>query len=323
MPRYRLTIAYDGADFCGWQKQEPPAASPRIPASAILPPADPLPDSPNTPPRRGGCQQPSEAPPLGGTARRAVEEGAPPRLILRTVQEVVERAVREVVREPIILHGASRTDSGVHARAQTAAFTTTPGDRGRGWPADRGAEPLLRAINSRLPHDVLITAASLAPDDFDPVNDCIAKEYSYSILVSPHRPLWSRRYVTHLVTPLDLVRMRRAAAYLVGEHDFAAFAAAGHGRLTTVRTVLACDVTSQTAHLDPGELIRITVRGTGFLYNQVRIMAGTLVEVGRNKIDPDAIPGIIASLDRSRAGPTMRPEGLCLERIWYRGDNID
>ena len=280
MPRYALTIAYDGSAFCGWQKQEPPGDGPLIPESMVLDRRD-------------------------------------DRLVLRTVQEVVERAVREVVREPVILLGASRTDSGVHARGQVAAFTTTPEAPGRGWPAERGTEPLLRAINSRLPQDVLVLQAREAPADFDPIHHCVRKAYIYTILVSPHRPLWSRRWVTHVPQSLDVSAMQRAAAHFVGEHDFAAFAAAGHGRLTTVRTVLSAAVTNTPATLDAGELIRFHVCGTGFLYNQVRIMAGTLAEVGRGKLAPEDVPGIIVSADRSRAGPTMRPEGLCLERIWY------
>lgn len=292
MPRYRLTIAYDGADFHGWQKQEPPD-----------PDAEADPDT-----------------------------GERPRLKMRTVQEVVEQAVREVVREPVILQGASRTDAGVHARAQCAAFTTEGDARdGRGWPAQRGALPLLRAINSRLPADVLVTGVALAPDHFDPVTHAVAKGYIYTIHASPHRPLWSRRSAFHCWHALDAERMRRAARHLVGEHDFASLAAAGHGRLTTVRTIFACDVAdappADPAERDPagGDFeprhVRIEVSGNGFLYNMVRILAGTLMEVGRGKIHPDDIPAILESKDRRRAGPTLPPEGLCLDWIRYPGDD--
>ncbi|MEO0484046.1 MAG: tRNA pseudouridine synthase A [Planctomycetota bacterium] len=288
MPRYRLTIAYDGADFHGWQKQEPP--DPDAPADA--------------------------------------ETGERPRLKLRTVQEVVERAVREVVREPVHLQGASRTDSGVHARAQCGAFTTT-GDAsdGRGWPAERGTLPLLRAINSRLPQDVLIADVELTHDRFDPIKDAEAKGYSYTIHASPHRALWSRRTTFHSWHALDPERMAEAAKHLVGEHDFAALAAANHGRLTTVRTIYGCTATA-TPPEDPVERdraggdfepvqIRIDVNGNGFLYNMVRILAGTLMEVGRGKIEPGDILEILKSKDRRRAGPTLPPEGLCLEWIRY------
>ena len=132
--RYKLTVAYDGTDFVGWQKQEPPD-----------------PDAP---------------PPANG------EE--PKRLQLRTVQHVVEQAIRETIREPISLQGASRTDSGVHALGQVAAFTSIPDQpRGIGWPADRGSDNLIRALNSRLPRDVLITKAETVPLDFNPISGAI------------------------------------------------------------------------------------------------------------------------------------------------------
>lgn len=302
MPRYRLTIAYDGTEFHGWQKQEPPD------------PDAPAPD------------------PLGGEVRRA-------RIEMRTVQGVVERAVREVVREPVILLGASRTDAGVHARGQVAAFTCSdlaeeprPGAGGEsgepratrtGWPAERGTEPLLRAINSRLPGDILVVAAAIAPRDFDPIGHAARKCYSYTFHVSRHRALWDRSFVHHLWTPHDEGRMAEAAAHVVGTHDFAAFAASGHGRLTTVRTVFACRVARQDDPnpMEPGAYrIRMEIEGSGFLYNMVRIIAGTLADVGRGRIEPAEIPGIIAGADRRRAGPTMPPEGLCLEWIRYRGE---
>jgi tRNA pseudouridine38-40 synthase len=316
VPRYRLTIAYDGTDFHGWQKQEPP--------------------DPNAP------AEPAEPTDAGAGAEHAA--GAPvhpprrPRIEMRTVQGVVERAVREVVRERVILLGASRTDAGVHARGQVAAFTCSdlprpddaePGNASEprsirtGWPADRGTEPLLRAINSRLPDDVLVTDARPAPPDFDPIGHAVRKRYSYTFHVSRHRALWDRHRVHHLWTPHDPERMAEAAAHFVGTHDFAAFAAAGHGRLTTVRTVFACRVTREP---DPNPMepsshrIRMEIEGSGFLYNMVRIIAGTLADVGRGRIEPADIPAIIAGLDRRRAGPTMPAGGLCLEWIRYRSD---
>lgn len=288
MPRYKLDIAYDGTDFAGWQKQHPP--------------------DPNAEPD---------------------ETGQRPRLVLRTVQEEVERAVREVVREPVDLLGASRTDAGVHARAQCAAFSCSEhGEQGRGWPADRGTVPLIRAINSRLPGDVIVTGAALVRDAFDPVRDCVAKGYRYTLHVMPQdgasatlRPLWDRKHVFFTYYALDIDRMQRAAAHLVGEHDFAAFAAINHGRATTVRTIHACTVAADPAPADPIETgamrVAIDVSGNGFLYNMVRIIAGTLMEVGRGRIDPDAVPEMLASRDRHRAGPTLPPQGLRLEWIEY------
>jgi len=324
VPRYKLTIAYDGTDFCGWQKQEP-----------FAPDGAGLDDSP-----RPGEGIELKLQPQGMVLR---EGEARPRVLMRTVQEVVERAVREIVREPVNLKGASRTDSGVHARGQVAAFTCSPASpdlvqtlelgepptvvpgasaelaaneadsRGHGgWPIGRGVERLRQALNGRLPEDVVVTACEVAPDDFDPISHCTSKGYSYTIHASRERALWDRRFVQQVWEPLDVAKMQQAAAGFVGEHDFAAFAAAGHGRLTTVRTIYACAVTDLG-----GSRVRIDVSGSGFLYNMVRIIAGTLVEVGRGKIARERIGEIIEGKNRRNAGPTLPAQGLCLEWIRY------
>ncbi len=294
MPRYKLTIAYDGTDFHGWQKQEPP--------------------------------DPSSDPALGE---------ARPRVVLRTVQDVLQRAVRGIVREPVIISGASRTDAGVHARAQVAAFTCSdgqtdepsapPGDEAipsprhhGGWPISRGTDRLLRAVNSRLPGDVVVMVADAVPDSFDPIVDCTAKAYSYTLHFSPRGlpPLWDRRYVQQVFTPLDAARMNEAAALLVGEHDFAAFAAAGHNRATTIRTVHSLAVIERT--LEDGSLrYRIDIAGSGFLWNMVRIIAGTLLEVGRGRLSATDVARALETRNRRAAGPTLPPTGLCLEWIRY------
>jgi tRNA pseudouridine38-40 synthase len=293
--RYKLTVAYDGTAYCGWQKQEPPH-------DALVSPDD------------------------------VIGRGEDGRFQLRTVQEVLERAVREVVREPITLLGASRTDSGVHARGQVAAFTCSdpsaeaeglphapPVPRGVGWPLSRGTDKLVLALNSRLPNDVLVVAAEAVAPTFDPISDCTSKGYTYSLFISPTRPLFERDYVHHLWTPLDVSAMQQAAERFVGEHDFAAFATAGHGRLTTVRTVHNCAVELSGAPegASPPAPLRIHVSGSGFLYNMVRIIAGTLVEVGRGKMTPDDVVAAMESKDRRRAGPTFPARGLCLEWVRY------
>jgi tRNA pseudouridine38-40 synthase len=276
MPRYKLTVAYDGTDFHGWQKQEPP--------------------------------DPSAPKPKPG------EE--PVRIQMRTVQHVVEQTVREVIREPIVLMGASRTDSGVHANGQVASFLSNPDpDKGVGWPADRGCDQLVRALNGRLPRDVLIRDASIVHDEFNPIGDAIEKEYRYTLVSGHTRPLWDRRYVFHTWYDLDAALMQRACELIVGEHDFASFAQISHGRKTTVRTIYECGVLTP----EPGKFV-IHVRGNGFLYNMVRIIAGTMMEVGRGKIDPESIPEILASGDRKQAGPTLPPQGLRLEWIRYDGE---
>jgi len=270
VPRYRLTIAYDGTDFCGWQRQHLPADIARDHGHDA---SDPNPDG---------------------------------RIELRSVQSVVQTAIQEVVREPINLIGASRTDAGVHARSQTAAFTTT-GAQG-GPPDERMAE----AINSRLPEDVLVRSAVRTTDDFDPITDCIAKGYSYMFHVERARPIWDRRFVHHVREAMDAARMSEAARALVGRHDFAAFAAAGHGRESSVRTVLHCAVHAHSSTHDEPR-ITVTVAADGFLWNMVRIIAGTLMDVGRGRLSIDDVRAALESGDRRKAGPTVPPTGLCLE----------
>ncbi len=276
MPRFRLNIAYDGTDFHGWQKQHRPA-----------------------------------------------EHDPETRVALRTVQAEVEQAVRDVVREPILLQGASRTDAGVHALAQTAAFTVGATEIEHPGP-DPAREPVWRrltpdrlrlAINSRLPGDVLVTSLSATRNDFDPIGDCLEKGYRYSLHVGRDRPLFDRRFVHHVRTELDAPAMRDAAGRFIGRHDFAAFAAAGHGRLSTVRTVTSCAVSEE-----PGARVRIDIAGEGFLHNMVRIIAGTLTEVGRGRLAPEAVDQALASGDRRDAGPTLPPTGLCLMWMRYAND---
>ncbi len=286
MPRYKLTIAYDGTDFCGWQRQEPRES-----------------DAGNVPPQR-----------IAGSFERDGEK----RLQLRTVQHAVEQAVMQIVREHVTIKGSSRTDAGVHSKGQVAAFTCSgdedgaSADRSKGWPVSRGTDRLLRALNGRLPDDVLITGVEAVPAEFDPIRDTRSKGYSYTFHASRERALWDRRFVHQVWEPLDVAAMRAAAALLVGEHDFAAFAASGHGRLTTVRTIFACEVSTPAP-----DRVRIDVSGNGFLWNMVRIIAGTLADVGRGRIAPTDIPGIIAGAKREEAGPTMPPTGLCLEWIEF------
>lgn len=339
MPRYQLTIAYDGTHFAGWQKQEPYADAAAGQASVARPPDR------QTTRTDDDALEDAQAPPLIVEELPIREGETRPRVALRTVQHVVERAVREVVRQPVSLLGASRTDAGVHARGQVAAFTCSPSPLladapHAGWPIERGADRLAMAINARLPRDVLVVDASPTRDDFDPVGDAIEKEYTYSIHAAHERPLFERDFVHHVRDALDASAMGRAAQHLVGEHDFVAFAALHHGRLTTVRTIFACDVevaehqpepparTSVPAHTPVAQASRpvraqhvvIRVRGSGFLYNMVRIIAGTLVEVGRGRLAEGAIPAILASKDRRQAGPTLPARGLCLEWIRHRDD---
>jgi tRNA pseudouridine38-40 synthase len=312
VPRYKLTIAYDGTEFCGWQRQEPFA-----------------PDDQDERPRD---QRPAVASPTAMDAATALpprEGETRARVALRTVQHVVEQAVMSVVRQQVSLVGASRTDSGVHARGQVAAFTCSPRTdeidppSHAGWPVERGTDRLMRAINGRLPDDVQVLSVEEAPDGFNPIRGAVDKAYSYTIheVRPPPRgqglqALWGRRYVHQVWDEINVAAMQEAAAHIVGEHDFVSFAAANHGRLTTVRTVFGCTVTS-LGEVENGHRLRIDVSGSGFLYNMVRIISGTLLEVGRGRKSAGDIPGIIEAKDRRAAGPTLPPTGLCLEWIRY------
>lgn len=331
VPRYKLTIAYDGTDFCGWQKQEPFVDSHTPPKAARR-----LADGERGAGGTGGDE-------IGALAHDAMileqlgtrEGETRPRVALRTVQAVVERAVREIVREPITLHGSSRTDAGVHAWGQVAAFSCSPWEqksltdpavsvtgespdtgRGMGWPLERGTERLLRAVNSRLPDDVIVRAIEPVSAGFDPTNDATSKAYSYTLHTGETRPLRDRRFVHHIREHLDVDAMHEAAQLLTGEHDFVSFAALHHGRLTTVRTVFSCTVRELSLD-DPATRVRIDISGSGFLYNMVRIISGTLVEVGKGRMKPGDIPAVLAAKDRRRAGPTLPGSGLCLEWIKY------
>ena len=196
-------------------------------------------------------------------------------------------------------------------RGQVAAFS-----------ADQKIPPrrLASALNSRLPDDVQITGAACVDERFSPISDAVAKGYRYSLAHGRRRdrrpPLFDRHITAWTAYALEVKRMSRAAAHLIGTNDFASFTRLDHGRESTVRTVYECTVTAT----NPRRL-RIDISGDGFLYNMVRIIAGTLREVGRGRIDPDAIPAILAARDRAAAGPTMPPEGLCL--IWIRYAEVE
>ena len=306
MPRYKLTIAYEGTNFCGWQKQFPHADA--VPTAPRMTPETLL-DSAGV----GADEGEPHGPAATGEPNHEQTNPARPRVELRTVQSVLERAVRIVTREPVIIHGASRTDAGVHARGQVAAFTCSDtGGREGGWPETRGGDTLCRAINARLPADVLVTGAQVVDPGFNPITGAVSKSYTYTLWTGHDRPLWERRTALHIWQPLDAEAMDSAAQLLVGEHDFAAFAAAGHGRKTTIRTIFSCRVRRESS-----ERIVMEVSGNGFLWNMVRIIAGTLVEIGKGKMSPSQIDEALRTGERTKAGPTLPPTGLCLEWIRY------
>jgi tRNA pseudouridine38-40 synthase len=223
---------------------------------------------------------------------------------LLTVQESIEQAIRRVVRHPIGLTGSGRTDAGVHARGQVANFETT---------CDIPCNNLRRAIGCRLPKDISILRVDEVPIGFRSTFDAVSKMYRYTIHNATGRPAGDmmHRYAYHVWHPLDVGRMWRAAALLVGEHDFAAFATTGTVRKSTVRTILRLEVDRRF------DQIRVDVEGTGFLYNQVRNIVGTLIEIGRGHWEPEYAGEILAGLSRSKAGPTAPARGLCLQWVRY------
>jgi tRNA pseudouridine38-40 synthase len=223
---------------------------------------------------------------------------------LRTVQDTIEQAVRRVVRHKVTVNGSGRTDSGVHAAGQVANFVTT---------ATMPCSNLQKAIGSRLPKDVAIYHACDVPLGFKASRDAVSKQYRYTIYNSHDRPVRSRlhRYAYHFWHPIDIEPMREAARDWIGRHDFAAFATTGHGRESTVRTVLRIEVARRY------EEVTIDVEGSGFLYNQVRNMVGTLLEIGRGHWAPQKAREILESRTRSSAGATAPARGLCLQWVRY------
>jgi tRNA pseudouridine38-40 synthase len=223
----------------------------------------------------------------------------------RSVQGELEAALADLAQRSVRVHGAGRTDAGVHARGQVAHID---------WKGRLGPAELLRALNARLGSDVVAIDAQAVPDGFDARRDALSKCYLYRILNRPSPSPLRRRATWHLRRRLDLEAMQRAAAHLVGERDFEAFRGAPGGPPPNQGTRRGLD------HLDvrrEGDECRIRARSRSFLRYMVRNLVGTLVEVGSGRLDPDQIPAILTSRDRSRAGPTAPPQGLCLESIDY------
>jgi tRNA pseudouridine38-40 synthase len=246
MPTFKLTLAYDGTSFSGWQAQ----------------------------PGR------------------------------RTVQGTLQEAWAFITQEEVQVTATSRTDAGVHALGQVVGITSQ---------THLDAATLSRALNARLPVDVAVVQVETVPDSFHATRDCIAKRYRYSIHNSRQRPLFERSYVWHVRQPLDTDAMQLASQILIGTHDFASFESTGSARECTVRTILAVEV-RRNEQL-PAR-VEIEVEGDGFLYNMVRILAGSLVEVGTGRRDASWLASALAACDRRAAGKTAPPHGLCL--LWAK-----
>lgn len=220
-----------------------------------------------------------------------------------TVQETLEKAIGKLLGcPPPRVTGCGRTDTGVHAKKYVCNFfadTSIP------------CEKLPLAINTRLPDDIICLSAEIVCDDFDSRYMAKKKTYSYYIKNSQFPDAFSKNYTWHFKYKLDIDKMKEAAKAFLGTHDFIGFAAAGFTVKTTVRTIYSLDIEKND------DIIGIHITGNGFLYNMVRIIAGTLAFVGTGKIDAEDMAEIIASGERKRAGITAPPEGLFLSEVYY------
>lgn len=219
------------------------------------------------------------------------------------VQQVVEEALEDLTGEKTVIHAAGRTDAGVHALGQVVHFdtnTTIPPDR------------LSFALNTRLPDDIRVVKSEQMDDDFHARFCAKAKTYVYTYYNAEHASAVYRNTSAHARGCLDIEAMKKAAEVLVGTHDFASFCASGSDVDTTVRTVFSIDVKPELP------FIRIEVTGSGFLYNMVRIIAGTLLEAGQGRLKAGDVKAILEAKNRRKASPTAPAKGLVMKRIYYK-----
>ncbi len=218
------------------------------------------------------------------------------------IQDVVKAAIKRLTGEAVDLTGSSRTDAGVHAYGQTANFFTESA-----IPADKFS----RALNSILPEDIVIRESCEAGRDFHSRYAAKGKRYRYIVYNSPVPSALMRNRAFYVPQKLNMELMEKAAEHFIGKHDFSAFRASDSSIATAIRTVTeACLIKRE-------ETIEFNIEGDGFLYNMVRIISGTLVEVGMGRVLHSDIPGIIESGDRRRAGRTAPPQGLYLMKVFY------
>lgn len=222
----------------------------------------------------------------------------------KTVQETIEQALCKITKSNIEVTGASRTDAGVHSKDQKVIFDTS---------SAIPTEKFAIALNSVLPDDVVIKSSEEVSCEFDLRGAVKAKTYRYVIYNSSVPTALQRKYCWQYIgtNRLNEQDMKKAAQHLVGEHDFSAFKSSGGTTKTSVRTIYSCEVTRKE------NFLYIDITGSGFLYNMVRIIAGTLLEVGIGKKKIEDINAILDSRDRKFAGITAPPQGLCLEKIYF------
>jgi tRNA pseudouridine38-40 synthase len=220
-----------------------------------------------------------------------------------TIQEKIEEAIKTITREDCEVIGSSRTDAGVHARGYVGNFITQ---------SNIPSAKFKYAINSKLPKDIVIINSEEMPLEFHSRFDSKGKKYIYTILNREEPPTIERNYVYHFPKKLDVDLMRQGSKFFIGEHEFDSFyKKSGSTVKSTLRNIYYCDVRKKD------NLIEFTVIGSGFLYNMVRIMAGTLIEVGIGRIQPKDIQDILLAKDREKAGRSLPPQGLCLHEVLY------
>lgn len=219
-----------------------------------------------------------------------------------TIQGKVEAVLSRLAQAPVELHGAGRTDAGVHALGQAASVQLphglTPGQ-------------VMDHLNRYLPEDIAVTAVEEAPPRFHARLSAVSKVYRYQLRLGPVPDVFRRKYQYRVEEPLDLAAMERAAALLTGTHDFRSFCANRRFKKSTVRTLRSIELDCRGADLS------LTFRGDGFLYHMVRILTGTLLEVGLGKRPPEDMAAILSAKDRSAAGPTAPAQGLVLVEVEY------
>lgn len=219
-----------------------------------------------------------------------------------TIQEKLETALGTILEQPVEVAGSGRTDAGVHARAQTASFHAK---------TNLTADALLEALRAKLPGDIGVLDLTEAPPRFHARLSCVGKTYVYRVWNSTMPNVFERKYVFALPQPLDLAAMQRAAAALCGTHDYTSFCANRRMKKSAVRTVERIDVDRL------GDEVRLTFSGDGFLYHMVRILTGTLLEVGLGERDAAEITQILEAYDRAAAGKTAPAQGLILWETRY------
>ncbi|HID06358.1 MAG TPA: tRNA pseudouridine(38-40) synthase TruA [Armatimonadetes bacterium] len=220
----------------------------------------------------------------------------------RTVQGVLETAIAKVVKHPVKVLAAGRTDAGVHATGQVAKFTTV---------SRIPVRAVVPALNSNLPFDIVVKSATLVNASFHPRYDAKSRVYRYTIDNKRTPSVLLRNYAWHIPDKLDVTAMKRAAVHLIGTHDFKSFHASGSDLGSTVRCIY--DIQCRRK----GGLVIITIEANAFLYHMARIIVGTLVEIGLGKRKPSDMKCILNACNRDAAGPTAPAHGLCLVRVRY------